>query len=68
MAAVSRGCTEMTQPRTIHRRNARKRAKVRVRRPGIPFVTADWLVRDSINNLTRDVRMMELINREYPER
>lgn len=58
----------MTQARTIHRRNARKRAKIRKDRPGIPFVTADWLVRDSIAGVKHDLRMMEMINREYPRR
>lgn len=45
----------MTLQRTIHRRNARTRAKLRPKGKSHPFIVADWVVRESIEVLKRDI-------------
>ncbi len=55
----------MTLARTIKRRDRRKRAKLRPKHKGTPFITAEWMIRDSIAAFTDSVKVIELFNRQH---
>lgn len=60
----------MTLPRTIHRREARKRARQRrtaARNYRELPPSARWLAEDALRILQRQFQMMHLVNRAYDE-
>lgn len=55
----------MTLPRTIKRREQRKRAKLRPKSKPSPFLCADLICRDGVKLLVDRLNAMAWINREY---
>ncbi len=51
----------MTLARTIKRRDKRKRAKARPKRPGNTFITPDWLVREHLADIQDQLAVARLM-------
>lgn len=57
----------MTKARTIHRRNARKRAKARPPARTFPL-SFRWIEADLLLRLQAQLRLADLVSRDYDKR
>ncbi len=56
----------MTLRRTIHRREARKRAKLRLSYgPPLPFIVTDWIAKEQLAILKHSISLVKHLNRSY---